>query len=126
MASDAAWNDPPPPEYFLQRMRDHHRIRKVESISANRHDLTTDDGRLVKVFLTDTYTFSESDYAELRAEYPEVDCIVSASSWNHFTPEAERAARTDKIGAFSIGEFMGAVHFKGDDFALYNEKRANS
>jgi hypothetical protein len=120
MANTNVWDDPPNPAFFLQVMGDHNRVTGIASLSANRHDITRDDGKVVKVFLTDTYTFSESDYAHLRAQHPDVTCVVSASSWNHFTPEVRLVARADDVGTFMIRDFMGAFHYSGDAFLDYS------
>src|SRR4051794_6967335 len=119
MASDAEWDDPPPTAFFLEMMGDHERVRSVKTLSPNRHDVTLTDGRVVRVFLTDKYTFSESDYAPLRSQHSEVTCIVSASSWNHFTPQARAVAHADDVATFSVGDFMGAIWHRGDAFLNY-------
>jgi hypothetical protein len=110
-----SWDDEPSPEsleFFEDRMREHTKVGATSSHGANRYDLTLLDGRVVKVFLTDTYEFTVADYEELRAQHPEVDHIVSASSWNHFTTAVEGVARGDEVGTYFIGEFMGALHKK--------------
>ena len=122
MGSSAAWDTPPPPEtveFFLGRMRAHSKVSRVVTHSDNRHDLFRHGATTIKVFLTDTYEFTVSDYAELHAEYPEVNCIASASTWNHFTYEAEEVANGDGVATFLIAELMGALNFTGAKFRNY-------
>lgn len=126
MGSGLDWGDPPSRDsvtFFVERMKEHTRLIGVASESANRHDLTRPDGTILRVFLTDTYTFSQSDCAQLRARHPDVDCIVSVSSWNHFTPEVVREARAESIGTFSIRGLMGALHRQGTAFIDYPNAR---
>jgi len=124
VASGAAWDDPPlegSVKYFLDRMEDHTHVTRVETLSANRYDLTLKDGTDIRVFITPTYTFDLSDYEQLRARHPEVNCILSDSSWNYFSGEAERVARADGIATFHLGrDLMGALNYRGDAFLDYS------
>jgi hypothetical protein len=116
------WDDWPTQgtvDFFLQRMDDHTQVRRVESHSRTRHDLTLIDGTEVKVFITDAYTFSASDYMQLRARHPEVNCILSSSSYRHFSTQAREDARADGVATFHIGDLMGALHRRGTDFLDY-------
>lgn len=98
-------------KYFEELMEGHSRVREVTKLSPSRWDLTLTDGTLIRIFITDVYTFSASDYALLRAAHPDVQCIVSASGWNHFSTQAQEDATADGIPTVHLGaELMSAVH----------------
>jgi hypothetical protein len=97
--------------YFQESMEAHTKVRSVEKVTPGRWDLMMTNGVGVQVFITDVYTFSASDYAMLRAKYPEVDIIVQASGWNHFSTEAEENARADGVVTVHLGGgLMSVLH----------------
>jgi hypothetical protein len=101
-------------DYFRSSMEGHARVREVAKRSPTRWDLTLTNDAVVRAFITDVYTFSVADYALLRAAHPEVDIIVSASKWNHFSSEAVEAAEEDRVATVKLGgELMSVLH----DFA---------
>jgi hypothetical protein len=101
-------------------MAAHTKVRNVEKVSPSRWDLTLTNGAVVHVFITDVYTFSASDYAMLREKYPEVQCIVSASGWNHFSTQAAEEAARDGVATVHLGaNLMSVLH----DFAKDREPR---
>lgn len=92
-------------------MDGHTKARSVEKLSPNRWDVTVTNGTVVRVFITDVYTFSASDYALLRARHPDVHIIVSASMWNHFSSQAEEEAATDGVVTVMLrSDLMSALH----------------
>ncbi len=98
-------------EYFEEQMNAHTKVRGVTKLSPSQWDLTLVDGAVVHVFMTDVYTFSASDYALLRAKFPDVNCIVSASGWNHFSSQAEEEAAAEGIMTVHLGaDLMSAIH----------------
>src|SRR4051812_2285559 len=92
-------------------MESHNKVSGVEKVSPNRWDLTLTNDAVVQVFITDVYTFSASDYARLRAQYPDVDIIVSASKWNHFSTQASEEAADDGVATVKLGgQLMSVLH----------------
>jgi hypothetical protein len=106
-------------EFFLEMMDRHDDVESVEKITPNRYDVTLDDGTEVKVFITDVYEFTVSDYANLRARHPDVTCIVQGSTWNYFTDAARDEARNEDIATFHFKGLMGALNLRGDNFLDY-------
>jgi hypothetical protein len=97
----------------------HDRVTDVETVSPNRYDVTREDGTTVKVFMTNAHTFSAADYAEKHAAHADVDCVVSASKFNHFSDRARSNARDDGVATVHVGELMGALHKTGNGFLDY-------
>jgi hypothetical protein len=121
------WDDPPSQgsiKYLRQMLMDHTHVSGVSDRSANRYDIRLTDGNEVKIFVTDVYEFSVSDYALLRSRHPEVQCVLSASNWNHFTDASRQEAKADGVATFHFRELMGALNRRGDEFLNYrNTKR---
>jgi hypothetical protein len=105
--------------YFLGMMDRHDNVRAVETLAPNRYIVTLNDRTTVTVFMTDVYEFTVSDYEQLRERFPEVNCIVMASEWNHFTTAAREEARAEGIATFHFKGLMGALNYTGDDFLDY-------
>ena len=98
-------------DFFRKSMEGHTRVSTVSQRSPNRWDLRLDSGRVLVIFLTDVYTFSSADYAALRTAHSNVDVIVSASHWNHFsTAAAEEAGRDQVLTVMLGGELMSILH----------------
>jgi hypothetical protein len=92
-------------------MEGHNKVRGVQKLSPSRWDLTLTNGAVVRVFITDVYTFSASDYARLRAKHPDVGIIVSASKWNHFSSQAVEEAAEDRVATVQLGgDLMSVLH----------------
>ncbi len=62
------------------------------------------------------YTLGMADYFAIRDADPDLDAIVVLNKWNHYTEDAERQGRIDRIGVFKSDEFRSALHRQGDDF----------
>lgn len=92
-------------------MEGHTKVRAVEKQSPVRWNLTLTNETVVRVFITDVYTFSISDYTLLRAKYPDVDIIVQASGWNHFSSQAAEEAAAEGVATVHLGgELMSILH----------------
>ena len=98
-------------DFFREIMEGHSKVREVTRQSPSRWDLVMSTGKILKVFITDVYTFSLSDYSALRAQHRDVDVIVSASNWNHFSTAASEQSEQDGVATLMLGrELMGALH----------------
>ena len=100
-------------------MQGHAHVVEVEQLTPSRYDITLEDGTEIKVFMTDVYEFTVSDYTELHAKFPEVNCIVSASNWNHFTDAARAEARGHEVATFHFKGLMGALNYRDREFLNY-------
>ena len=118
-----SWPSHKSQDFFVEMLERHKNVRAQEKLSPNRYDVTLVDGTEVKVFMTDVYEFTVSDYAELRGQYPDVNCIVQGSAWNHFTDAAREEARAENTATFHFKGLMGALNFQGDEFLDYPNVR---
>jgi len=63
----------------------------------------------IQMLLVNTYTFGAADFYKVRAEFPEVTCIVLAGKWNAYTLEAKELANADGIGLLMPKELVAAI-----------------
>lgn len=70
----------------------------------------------LKAYIADVYLLTASDVSEINRDFPDVNCIVVISNWDHYTYEAKNAARALGIGVFTIFEFQEALKYRGNRF----------
>lgn len=75
----------------------------------------------LRVFMTNSYIVSLADVYEILAQAQDShpDAIVTMSLWNSYTSEAKYFCRERKIGLFMFKEFLGAVHYDGNQYLNY-------
>jgi hypothetical protein len=81
--------------------------------------ITLDDGRELKVFVTNTYCFTSYTLDRVLEIDPAVDAILCSSPAGSYSEEAKIACIERGIGLFNLGEFMGAISSKGEEFLNY-------
>lgn len=82
-------------------------------------DVTLKDQRKMAVYMTNIYAVGEADVVEIQAANPDVNCVVTLSSWNMTTSDAVQYGRDRQIGVFTWKEFFGAIHYR--KFWLYEK-----
>ncbi len=65
----------------------------------------------IKVYIADVYVLTASDVIEIISKYPDVDCIVVISNWDHYTDLAKDRARRCGIGVFTLNQFLVALNY---------------
>lgn len=70
----------------------------------------------LKVYVADVYVLTASDVSEIMMSYPEVNCIVVISNWDHYTDMAKEEAQNNQIGVFTLSEFLEALNYSGTKF----------
>jgi hypothetical protein len=103
---------------FLRYVEGSRSVRGIEKIRFDRYVVEREKDQL-DVVLVNIYTVSELDVLDILAENPGVNAIVTVSGWNGNTKRAEDMALREGVGLFTFREFMGAVHYYGDDFLTY-------
>ena len=53
---------------------------------------------------------SVADYYDIVSDY-EVDCLVTISNWNRVTQDAYELGKSNGVGVFKMGEFLGALNY---------------
>lgn len=70
----------------------------------------------LKAYIADVYLLTASDVNEINRNFPDVNCIVVISNWDHYTDKAKNVARALGIGVFTIFEFREALKHRGNRF----------
>ena len=64
----------------------------------------------IKAYVADVYILTISDVMEVLLEYPDVNCIIVISNWNHYTPQAKQEASRQGVGVFTLDQFREALN----------------
>jgi hypothetical protein len=98
-------------DFFESRMRAHQR---VQGLSRTEEDgvylLRLVDGRQLRVFVCECYSFGVAEYHEVLDNIGKVDAVVISSAWCGYTRQAKEYTREQHVGLFKVGEFMGALN----------------
>ena len=73
----------------------------------------------LNVHVTNIYIVSETDVEEILLNNPEVNCIVTVSTWNSYTVGAKVLAESKGVALFKFKEFLGALYYDGKRFIEY-------
>jgi hypothetical protein len=77
------------------------------------------DGRILRVFVTNTYYFTDYTVDQILAVDPYIDVIICSNPYAVYSESAKRQCIHQEIGLFMLKEFMGAVRTTGDRFLNY-------
>jgi hypothetical protein len=71
----------------------------------------------IRLLITDVYTIGTADLIEQKNAYPEMNAILTVSSWNGYTKSVKNDAKKERIGIFVPRELLGALNI--DEFWNY-------
>jgi hypothetical protein len=116
-----AWNDPlvgTSLDFVTKGLSQHTRVARYVELEPGLRYRIERNSRLpaINLWTCNVYILSESDVASILAAWPEVNCILSSSSYNSYTGAAKRTARAADVAVFMWGELLGALHRQDDDF----------
>ena len=119
-------NFPWPPHYghfrfFENKMRGHGRVSNLTAIDDGVYELTLASGKPLRVFICECYSYGAAEYVETTEALGGFDAIIINSAWCGYTREAKRLCRDQKVGLFTIGDFMAALN-KPDFWSYLNEQ----
>ena len=102
---------------FIQRfLGSHGSIHHLEELNRATMHVELYDGRDLKVFVTNTYVFSEYTLEKVLATDPAVDAIICSCPAGMYSDSVKKLCIESGIGLFMLNEFMGAIRKEGDDF----------
>lgn len=104
-------------DFFEQRMHEHSKVSSCENINIGLYNITLLNGRTLRVFICECYSFSTAEYVESCQEYGELDAVVISSNWCGYSDELKRDCMNDEVGIYDIKGFMAAINKK--DFWNY-------
>lgn len=97
--------------FFEQAMRTHSKVRNIEKLSDSYYKIDRIHLPSIRVFVSNYYALSLSDYYDVLDEYSDIKCLITISNWNQVTPEAYAQGKRNSVGVFTMEEFMGALNF---------------
>lgn len=98
--------------FFESRMREHSKVLKLEKVGVGLYEIYLKDGRTLKVFICECYSFGGGEYYETTQKTGPLDAIIINSNWCGYTPEIKIACQAEKVGVFDISGFMAAINLK--------------
>ncbi len=98
---------------------DHNSIASSEELNRGTMLLELKDGRSLKVFVTNTYYFTDYSLDRVLEIDPAVSAIICASPYGQYSSSAKRECIKNRIGLFMLGEFMGAIRHTGEQYLNY-------
>lgn len=116
---------------FIERfLSDHSAIARLQELNRGSMLVELRDGRTLKVFVTNTYYFTDYTLERVLEVDPAVDAIICSSPAGQYSDSAKRECIERGIGLFMLGEFMGAIFHSGDQYLNFllraeREKRTN-
>lgn len=105
---------------FLRTMTNHSKVSAINEIGSGRFDIKLNDGRTLKTFICECYSFGLAEYYETIENLGELDIIMVDSEWCHYSMEAKKHCWQNGVGLFKLKELMAALH--KDDYWLYLRK----
>ncbi|HXS33278.1 MAG TPA: hypothetical protein VN758_05850 [Solirubrobacterales bacterium] len=98
------WNEKARPEsieFFEKAISGHNLVKSFTQVDVQSYEIERlRELPTVRVWLCDVYRVSAADVAEIHAEDPEVDAIVTISNWNDVTAEGKEAGGELGVGVF--------------------------
>jgi predicted nucleotidyltransferase len=102
---------------FMERFLSEHRaVLSLQELNRGTMLVELRDGRVLKVFVTNTYYFTDYTLDRVLEVDPAVDAIICSSPAGQYSYWAKQECINRGIGLFMLGEFMGAILKKGDDY----------
>lgn len=105
--------------YITKFLANHDFIKQMEQLDIANMLVDLKDGRTLRVFVTNTYCFTEYSFDRVMAMSPEVDAIICSNPSGCYSDAAKRHCIDQEVGLFMLNEFMGALRFKDDRFLNY-------
>jgi hypothetical protein len=111
---------------FLERaLRGHDKVASFERRNDIHFVVEHVNGTTLNVLLVDEYSLGLAAVLRAKAEFPEVDYVVTGGNWNGYTPEAKEYGRNNGIGIFNTGEFLGALNWTHPKLYYRKDNKGN-
>jgi len=105
---------------FIERfLANHDFVTEMEEFNIATMSITLRDGKTLRVFVTNTYVFTEYTLNKVLAIDPHIEVIICSCPAGGYDEAAKQLCIEQGIGLFMLGEFMGAVRKTGEEFLNY-------
>jgi len=94
----------------------HNAIASLQELNRGTMLVELRDGRKLKVFVTNTYYFTDYTLERVLEVDPAINVIICSSPAGQYSTSAKALCIEQGIGLFMLGEFMGAIHQRGEQY----------
>ena len=103
-------------KFVEEFLSDHGAIANIQELNRGTMFVELRDGRKLKVFVTNTYYFTDYTLDRVLEVDPAVNAIICSSPAGQYSDSAKELCIERGIGLFMLGEFMGAINLSGDQY----------
>lgn len=96
--------------FFERGMQLHEKVKYFKSVGDGVYTVILTDGRTLKLFICECYSFGVAEYYESVQKLGHLDVVIINSNWCGYSLEAKLHCQKDGIGLFNIGGFMAALN----------------
>lgn len=105
---------------FIDRfLSNHELIGSLQELNRGTMLVEMRDGRTLKVFVTNTYCFTEYTFDKVMSIDPSINAIICSCPAGTYSDSAKRLCIENDIGLFMLSEFMGAIRKDGEEYLNY-------
>jgi predicted nucleotidyltransferase len=102
---------------FIERfLTSHSSIAQLQELNRCTMLVHLKDGKTLKVFVTNTYYFTDYTLDRVLEIDPAIDAIICSSPAEKYSASAKRLCIEGGVGLFMLGEFMGALRHSGEQY----------
>ncbi|WP_122409706.1 nucleotidyltransferase domain-containing protein [Pseudomonas viridiflava] len=102
--------------YINRFLKDHGSIARLQELNRATMVVELNDGRSLRVFVTNTYYFTNHTLDRVLEIDPSVDAIICSCPAGEYVESAKAECIQQGIGLFMLGEFMGAIRLEGEAY----------
>jgi hypothetical protein len=97
-------------DFFRHAMLGHSQVEACKKLAPNKFCIVRAAPLSeITVLLVDVYTISHADIIKAMSDEPEIDCLITISSWSGYTREAKEYGKQHEVGVYLVSEFLGAL-----------------
>lgn len=106
--------------FFETRMHEHSKVSSIIKFNPSLYQIERVDGKIIKVFICECYSFDVAEYIEACQELGELDAVIISSNWCGYTFDVKRQCMSEQVGVYDISGFMAALNM--DNYWQYLTK----
>ncbi|KTD27978.1 MULTISPECIES: hypothetical protein [Legionella] len=96
--------------FFEKKMKEHSKVETITKINPSFYQIKLTDGRVIKTFICECYSFGIAEYLESCHNLGELNAVVISSNWCSYSLEVKRHCMDKNVGVYDIGGFMAAIN----------------
>lgn len=106
-------------------MHEHNNVNVVRNVTPSLYQIELMDGRVIRTFVCECYSFDVAEYMEVCQKLGEVDAVVISSNWCGYSPGVKRHCMNQGVGVYDIRGFMAAINKRNYWEYLTEEEKEN-